>query len=189
MEAMTKLAFEINWNKSIEGLHYLVSIHPGITPFYIAKIFYYADKQHMTDWGRPISGDTYFAMENGPVPSSIYDIIKKDEFLDDNIITNFENRIKKEGRNLYSREAFNQVFLSNSDIEYLHEADKVYGHMSTTALWNLVHKEKAYQEAWKNRKGMSVVMDMSLMIEENIANRDELLKEIQEKTVYAITTI
>jgi len=33
----------------------------------IFKIIYFADRQHLADWGRPITGDTYIAMEAGPV--------------------------------------------------------------------------------------------------------------------------
>jgi len=42
----------------------------------IFKIIYFADRQHLADWGRPITGDTYIAMEAGPVPSRLYDILK-----------------------------------------------------------------------------------------------------------------
>ena len=42
----------------------------------IFKIIYFADRQHLVDWGRPITGDTYIAMEAGPVPSRLYDMMK-----------------------------------------------------------------------------------------------------------------
>lgn len=42
----------------------------------IFKIIYFADRQHLADWGRPITGDTYIAMEAGPVPSRLYDMLK-----------------------------------------------------------------------------------------------------------------
>ena len=42
----------------------------------IFKIIYFADRQHLAEWGRPITGDTYIAMEAGPVPSRLYDMLK-----------------------------------------------------------------------------------------------------------------
>ena len=42
----------------------------------IFKIIYFADRQHLADWGKPITGDTYIAMEAGPVPSRMYDMMK-----------------------------------------------------------------------------------------------------------------
>ena len=42
----------------------------------IFKIIYFADRQHLAEWGRPITGDTYIAMDAGPVPSRMYDMLK-----------------------------------------------------------------------------------------------------------------
>ncbi len=53
----------------------------------IFKVIYFADRQHLADWGRPITGDTYIAMDAGPVPSRLYDILKivrGDSYLPDN---------------------------------------------------------------------------------------------------------
>ena len=52
----------------------------------IFKIIYFADRQHLADWGKPITGDTYIAMEAGPVPSKMYDmlkIVRGDSYLSD----------------------------------------------------------------------------------------------------------
>lgn len=52
----------------------------------IFKIIYFADRQYLADWGRPITGDTYIAMEAGPVPSRLYDmmkIVRGDSYLGD----------------------------------------------------------------------------------------------------------
>ena len=52
----------------------------------IFKIIYFADRQHLADWGRPITGDTYIAMDAGPVPSRLYDmmkIVRGDSYLPD----------------------------------------------------------------------------------------------------------
>src|SRR5262245_62889630 len=72
------LRFQIDWNRCIEGIAFISSLRPGITQYYIGKIFYFADKAHFLDWGRPISGDRYVAMEHGPVPSNIYDLLMED---------------------------------------------------------------------------------------------------------------
>lgn len=52
----------------------------------IFKIIYFAERQHLAEWGRPITGDTYIAMEAGPVPSRMYDmmkIVRGDSYLSD----------------------------------------------------------------------------------------------------------
>lgn len=40
------------------------------------KILYFAERSHLSVYGRPITGDRFVAMKNGPVPSVIYDILK-----------------------------------------------------------------------------------------------------------------
>ena len=42
------------------------------------KILYKADQKHLSKYGRTITNDTYIAMDYGPVPSRLYDIIRSD---------------------------------------------------------------------------------------------------------------
>lgn len=42
----------------------------------ICKILYFADQKSLSECGRSITGDTYIAMNYGPVPSYIEDIFK-----------------------------------------------------------------------------------------------------------------
>jgi uncharacterized phage-associated protein len=43
----------------------------------LQKVLYFADKNHMAEYGRPITGDFYVAMKDGPVPSRTYDMLKQ----------------------------------------------------------------------------------------------------------------
>lgn len=42
----------------------------------IFKTLYFADREHLARYGRGVTGDTYIAMEFGPVPSRIDDLFK-----------------------------------------------------------------------------------------------------------------
>lgn len=42
----------------------------------LCKILYFADQRHLSKYGRSITGDTYIAMQYGPVPSNVDDILK-----------------------------------------------------------------------------------------------------------------
>lgn len=179
------LRLRMNWQKAVEGVHYLSSIHAGITPYYIAKIFFYADKEHLSDWGRSICGDFYVAMENGPVPSNIYNLVKREPFIDDDVIAEFDRRVRKDDRNLFSTRPFERVLLSESDIAYLKKSEATYGRMSFASLRNLVHQERAWREAWEGRISAAPRVDMEAMIPDDIEGRDGLIKEIAEKAMYA----
>jgi uncharacterized phage-associated protein len=179
------LQFKMNWDKAVEAVHYLASIHPGISPFFILKIFYFADKEHMADWGRSICGDSYVAMENGPIPSNVYDLVKREQFIDDDIIREFDRRIRKEDRELHSKIDFNAVALSGSDVEYLRDAEKLYGHMTFSALRDLVHRERAWLEARNSSQARAASMKIDSMIHDDIDNREKLIAELSWKSAFA----
>ena len=40
------------------------------------KILYFADNEHLSKYGRSITGDAYVRMDFGPVPTCIYDLFK-----------------------------------------------------------------------------------------------------------------
>ncbi|MGN0280878.1 MAG: Panacea domain-containing protein [Prevotella sp.] len=42
----------------------------------IFKILYFSDREYLNQYGVTITGDTYIAMEAGPVPTKTYDIFK-----------------------------------------------------------------------------------------------------------------
>ena len=49
---------------------------PDLSQMKLAKLLYFADKRHLLKYGRPIIGDRYVGMKDGPVPSSAYDVMK-----------------------------------------------------------------------------------------------------------------
>jgi hypothetical protein len=125
--------------------------------FHIVKTLYYADKLHLENYGRLITGDYYVKMDDGPVPSGAYDLIKfarKDEFLYEEKIINVhpENAIQVKGKTtIVPLREPNLDVLSESDIECLDVAIGKYAQMDFSQLWNLVHEEKSYQKAKKNQ--------------------------------------
>src|SRR5579871_5139061 len=49
-----------------------------LTQYDIVKSLFLADTIHLNRYGRPITYDNYVAMENGPVPSKAYNILKEE---------------------------------------------------------------------------------------------------------------
>lgn len=63
-------------DKALEVILYIANTLSTPTLHSVSKILYLADKQHLQDFGRLICGDQYIAMEYGPVPSTIYNMMK-----------------------------------------------------------------------------------------------------------------
>ena len=66
-----------NYDKAINSLLYALQKLGGRTDMHkLCKILYFADQRHLSQYGRSITGDTYIAMQFGPVPSCVDDILK-----------------------------------------------------------------------------------------------------------------
>lgn len=150
--------------------------------FNLVKTLYYADKLHLERYGRLISGDTYIAMEDGPVPSGAYDFIKLvrgDQFAYDQKIidTHPEMALRIEvSKDRLKTSVFpirdpNLDFLSESDIECLKESIKLYANMGSNKLWDLVHQEKAYSKTDRNSP-----IPLRELIIEDVTNGKEVLE-------------
>lgn len=70
------IRFKFAAQKALTAIHWMVAGQPGIDLHAALKTFYFADKQHLNVFGRPIFGATYKAMRFGPVPLEIYEMMK-----------------------------------------------------------------------------------------------------------------
>ncbi|MFK7030681.1 Panacea domain-containing protein [Flavobacterium oreochromis] len=113
----------------------------------IFKILYFSDRDHISEYGRSITGDTYIAMQDGPVPSKIYDILKSvrgDGYFKDN--GKFSKLFEIEKWDLvFPKEEPNLKSLSKTDIEMINNALSKYGDLT----WDEV-REKSHDYAWSN---------------------------------------
>lgn len=106
------------------------------------KLLFFADRYHLRKYARMVTGDTYYAMEKGPVPSFAKDLLSAklegeisdyaDRFLKIDPKRNFEAAIDIEPDKL--------EFLSETDIEALDFALENFGSLSSHQLWSVTHK-------------------------------------------------
>jgi uncharacterized phage-associated protein len=82
----------------------------------IFKILYFADRGHLVKYGRPITGDTYIKMNNGPVPTNLYNIFQS---IREN--KSFHGRDMKEYFTVYGGYFVNPE--KKTDLEYLSITD------------------------------------------------------------------
>lgn len=71
-----------NYRATVALLGIIASSRSSVTKLEAAKLVYIMDKRHLEHFGRTITGDHYFAMPNGPVPSTTLNLINADEATD-----------------------------------------------------------------------------------------------------------
>jgi len=67
---MAALQFDFDAIKLGQALAYLSAGVHDLTKLKAAKLLYFADKRHLVTYGRPITGDRYYCLDHGPVPSA-----------------------------------------------------------------------------------------------------------------------
>lgn len=102
------------------------------------KILYFADNEHLSRYGRSITGDAYVRMDFGPVPTCIYDLFKA--VRGDSYFASQVNDVRKD--------CFH--FVNNKDIEAVAEPDMSYLSESDVEMLN------KYIEQFKDKDFITV---------------------------------
>ena len=123
----------------------------------IFKTLYFADREHLSRYGRSITGDRYIAMSYGPVPSNINDIFKAvrgDSFFSDKAeeLKDYFHFINK--FIIETKRKADMDCLSESDVECLDFAIKICKGKTFSELTNMSH-DIAWTNTQKDRE-MSV---------------------------------
>ncbi len=131
----------------------------------IFKIIYFADRGHLSKYGRAITGDTYIAMKDGPVPSKIDDIFKA--VRGDSYFANSEEIVRfsklftvHDWFFIDPKQEPNLDYLSPTDIEELDESLSKYGSLS----WDEI-REKSHDYAWRATVANKQISIENIMLE------------------------
>lgn len=110
----------------------------------LMRIIYQADITHLNRYGSLITGDSYMAMKNGPVPFYIFLIYQK--LLTNDTRINFENNIYEyfqlEGDNISNMHQYDGSFLSKSEVDCIFEKIREYKRLSVDEIVNDALKEE-----------------------------------------------
>lgn len=175
------LRFQFDERKGVEALTYIAGRWPGVTAFFAAKVLFFAEKKHLNRYSRPIVGDTFIAMPNGPVPSTIYDFIKGrlDQAGDPEAVISALVIESSPYPRVTARRPYDADALSESDIECLDEAIAFCKGRRFGELSGLTHQERAWIDAPANGP-----MDYEAMIEGD--DRDLIVEEAREFAAYGV---
>ena len=168
--------FTFDADKALEAILYVAS--RARTDLYgTLKLLYVADKKHLERYGRFMFGESYSAMEWGPVPSNAYDIVK------------YVRGDRPHCRNDQARAAFEMSGndfkllrepdldeLSKSEIQCLDEAIAAHGKHDFAGFKGLTH-DAAWRAAWGTASGGSVAMPVE-SIASQLARAQELIQHL-----------
>jgi hypothetical protein len=170
--------FNFNETKVLEALVFIGQRWPGITPFHLAKVMFFADRDHLRAYGRPVTGESYIAMANGPVPSRTYDIVKGNlDFFGDPEAIVAALRVDRNARypRLYAEREANLELLSETDVSALETAIQFCHGKTFTYLSSLTHQEPAWAQAPADSE-----MDPELLVPE------DMREEVREAAAYGL---
>jgi len=169
-------------------LHLAQSGLPEFTKGKLCKLLFLSDKLHLVRYGRPITGDSYAAMEHGPIPSRVLDMLdaiegetaRTDEAVELAAALNLDRRFRYPRYTALERPRVKN--LSESDMEVLNEIIREHGMRSFTQLRHLTHEMPAYEKVWEDpdRIGGSVPMSFEDFFEEDEAALAGVLEEMVE---------
>lgn len=178
MSTTPRIKFNCNIEKALEVIIWFAIKKPDITVLPLLKLLFFADMLHLNKYGRPIIGDDYVAMVNGPVASNTYDLLKGQEYL----INQIEDDLgfKKDGYKVIATREPDTKKLSESDLECLQQTLTEYGHYTPTQLVDLTHEYEAWHKAWYNRSSNNPLMDYAdFFMEENKFYIEDLVEECE----------
>jgi hypothetical protein len=145
-----------------------------VTKYDIVKTLFVADSQHLNNYGRPITFDNYYAMENGPVPTEAMSMLEPS--YDGGSFIGAEWPLwstepspedgPKARKYVRPKRSPNLRVLSATDVSALEDALTAIKAQSFGQVRDLTHRHRAYQEAWARRGGKgSVLMDYGLLFD------------------------
>ena len=147
--------FEFSPQKAQAVIAYLAQKNvPSLDVYKICKLVFLADKLHLVQFGRPITGDEYAALVDGPVPSGVYDLLKPDRKGNPEFVAPFliDRRYKYPRYSLKPDATIDFELLSTSDRRVLDEIVRRHGFKSFDELKLLTHEMAEWKHAWKERK-------------------------------------
>jgi uncharacterized phage-associated protein len=132
--------------------HVISGCQGSITRMKLFKLLYLADRAHLIKYARPILKDRYVNMDQGPVPSASYDLVKKNlRTWSQGAIDEFSKYIQVSDIHVSVIESPGTDMLSQSDIAELDIVVARYGKSTAGFLSALTHRHKAWQASQRNR--------------------------------------
>ncbi len=156
MSPVRQISFNFDFEKFLNLMIYIASKVDNLDVLKAMKFLYLIDRHHLVREGRPITGDVYYRLDWGPVPSLSYDLLKQMD--DDNPSSTRDlpdSTRLRECLNL-DKNTRHTTYRSkvDADLEYFSETERdsieaviaQYRDIDSVSLMNLTHQHVAHQK-------------------------------------------
>ena len=176
----------MNIEKLIQTTGYILAKYNGVLNYTkLIKILYLSDRKSLSETGYSITGDSYVSMKNGPVLSTLYDLIKN-KSNDISLQYYWNSKFTTDCYDIHQGCTFiPKGELSDSDTEILDSVDKQFHKKSYSFMIDYVHNpincpEWQDNNSSKKKKKSEILKhagfsqdDIELLLEEENAYLEE----------------
>jgi len=138
------IRFTFKPEKFVNAIAYFIQQCPGVGRTKACKLLYFADKEHLLRYGRPITGDRYYRLPYGPIPTKGLNMLRGMSTPANAALLN--RWLSLEGENIRAKRRPDLTVFSKSDLRVLEEICTNYGGYSATYLSKLSHKEAPWKK-------------------------------------------
>ncbi len=151
------IRFQFDSIKTTQAAAFLLERHNGgMSKGCLLKILYLTDRELLAKRGQPLTGDQPVSMENGPVLSKTYDLMKGAGL---EVRSYWEQHISdaKKGTGYVTlKKKAGTDHLSKNETKTLTEVDERFGHMTWSALVDYCHKLPEWKDPGKSSAAIAV---------------------------------
>lgn len=143
------MRFGLDSEKAVNAIAYFSTKCPGATKMKVCKLLYFSDKEHLLQYGRPITGDTYVRMPWGPTPSAGLNMMRGRA--PSRLTALFQEKITVQGNVVRVLSSPDLRVFSRSDLRIMQQVFEKYGRLTAAELSRLSHREPTWQKTGENQ--------------------------------------
>ena len=171
----------MNIEKLIQAVGYIMEKYNNVLNYTkLIKLLYLSDRKSFAETGYSITGDSYVSMKNGPVLSTLYDLIKN-KSSDIPLQYYWNSKFTTDGYNIHRVCTFiPKGELSASDMEIMDLIDRQFHNTSYSSMIDYVHDPKNCPE-WKDTLSSIPLPKSEILKQIGFSNEDiQIILEEEE---------
>lgn len=176
------ISYKPDIKKIVQAVNFILKKNKGsINYTKLIKLLYIADKEFLRKYDMTISGDFYCSLDNGPILSTVYDLIKGTGNVHDQLY--WDSFFCKDGYDLIlvHENKLPTDKLSKAEIEFLQETDNKFRKYSFDQMIEYTHKKELFPEVkWEEAKASSIPLSVDDILK-SLGRSDTEIKNIKRE--------